>query len=284
MNTSTPQTPAEIFARPGTRRAQRVHTAPVVDVSLRSPHMLRVTLAGPDLADLGSTGPADHVRVFFPGADPWSREPTHEPDRGPVIHRDFTPLPVRGEEAAVALDFALHPAPGPASGWAAAAQVGMSLSLAGPRGSRGVPVGAEELWLIGDESALPSISRWIAESDRDVRVRVVASLRAPEDLDYLGAWSEDDRVQLSWHPQAEDLLTAVEALGPVGPRTFVFAAAEAAAVRPVRRHLRRTLGLPPEQVAVSGYWRTGTAGYDHHLPLDPDDPDPRPGRPAGATR
>ena len=37
--------------------------------------------------------------------------------------------------------------------------------------------------------------------------------------------------------------------------------------------LRRELGLGPEQVVASGYWRRGVAGLDHHAPVDPDDPD-----------
>jgi NADPH-dependent ferric siderophore reductase len=69
------------------------------------------------------------------------------------------------------------------------------------------------------------------------------------------------------------VLGALERLGPVGDGVFVWAAGEAAGLVPVRRHLRRTLGLPPAQAQVSGYWRRGVEAFDHHAPIDPFDPD-----------
>jgi len=41
----------------------------------------------------------------------------------------------------------------------------------------------------------------------------------------------------------------------------------------VRRYLRHEAGARPDQLAISGYWRRGTVNLDHHLPLDPSDPD-----------
>ncbi|UUT34408.1 siderophore-interacting protein [Microbacterium elymi] len=59
----------------------------------------------------------------------------------------------------------------------------------------------------------------------------------------------------------------------VDASTYVFAAGEASALVPVRRHLRHTLHLPREQYSVSGYWRVGVQAWDHHAPIDPVDPD-----------
>ncbi|MEZ5085664.1 MAG: SIP domain-containing protein [Tessaracoccus sp.] len=39
---------------------------------------------------------------------------------------------------------------------------------------------------------------------------------------------------------------------------------EANAMKPIRRYLRRELGLPKQQVDVDGYWKKGTANLDHH--------------------
>src|SRR5699024_7509318 len=43
---------------------------------------------------------------------------------------------------------------------------------------------------------------------------------------------------------------------------YVFAAGEAGAMKPIRRYLRRDLGLPKEQMAVDGYWKRGVADHD----------------------
>lgn len=55
--------------------------------------------------------------------------------------------------------------------------------------------------------------------------------------------------------------------------TFVFAAGEAGRLVPLRRYLRRELGVPKEQLSVQGYWREGDSDFDHHAPLDPSDPE-----------
>jgi NADPH-dependent ferric siderophore reductase len=60
---------------------------------------------------------------------------------------------------------------------------------------------------------------------------------------------------------------------PIGPGTFVFLAGEATTLVPLRRYLRRELGLGPDQVVATGYWKRGISGLDHHAPVDPDDPD-----------
>ncbi|MBN9613092.1 MAG: SIP domain-containing protein, partial [Actinobacteria bacterium] len=52
-----------------------------------------------------------------------------------------------------------------------------------------------------------------------------------------------------------------------------FLAGEATALIPLRRHLRRERELPKAQVDVHGYWKRGTAGHDHHAPVDPSDDD-----------
>lgn len=198
-----------------------------------------------------STGPTDHARFFIPGTDE---------------HRDLTPLPQA--DGTLAFDIALHPTPGPLSTWMGNAEVGATVRFGGPRGSKGIPVGARHLLLVGDDSALPSMSRWIAESPDDLGITVVAAV-AEADRAYLPT---SDRVATNWLDSVDDLVHAVRTVA-VNERTFVFAAGEAGVMRELRRYWRRELGLPAAQVAVNGYWRRGTCGYDHHEPLDPSDPD-----------
>ncbi|MFK4834994.1 siderophore-interacting protein [Microbacterium sp. ZW T2_14] len=285
-------------ARPGTEERRRgvgaggrhrftARRAHVVSVEQVAPALLRVRVTGPEFGDFQSGGPADHVRVFFPDPEtgelvaPTAAGPGEDgivrPD-APMHARDFTPLRVTaaGGEVAVELDFYLHPSPGPASRWASDAGVGDELVFVGPRGSRAAPQGAARLVLVVDETALPSATRWAAEVPATTTVDVIAT--TADD----GAWVDayigetSGRTDVRVHrPDAGDpdaLVTALDTVG-VDASTFVFAAGEASALIPVRRHLRRTLALPAEQVALSGYWKRGAAGFDHHAPIDPSDPD-----------
>ncbi|WP_173921425.1 siderophore-interacting protein [Agromyces sp. Marseille-P2726] len=271
---STPPAPA--FTREGTRHVFRIRAAEVTAVREVGPQIRRVTLGGPDLHDFSSLGPTDHVKLFLP--DPETGElvaPTVvdgrvvRPAGSAPIARDFTPLPrpAASDDAALDLDFVLHEHTGPARVFAERVAVGDVVAMGGPRGSRGLPHDIDGLVLVGDATALPALSRWVAGAPEGAEVRVVvAADRAGvgEYADLLGAAS------VTWVDRPDDLIDAVRALGEIGPRTFVFAAGEAGAMADVRRCLRRELALPTEQIAVTGYWKHGERAFDHHSPLGDD--------------
>ncbi len=278
------------FTREGGRNRFTARRATVLRVERVAPPIIRVTVSGPEFEDFTSGGPADHVRVFFPDAAtgelvaPTPVGPGEDgivrPDRASIA-RDFTPLPraVDGGSSKgtveLDLDFFVHPDPGPASSWAESARAGDQLVIVGPRGSRRAPQDIDGLILICDETSLPSVSRWVREVRPGTPIDVIASVPGPGEwvAEYLGP-VPGTRV----HVVAPDIsggtvLGALERLGPVGEGVFVWAAGEATGLVPVRRHLRRTLGLPPAQAQVSGYWRRGVEAFDHHAPIDPFDPD-----------
>lgn len=260
----------------------------VVAVRRVVPAIVRVTLGGPELTGFASDGPGDHVKVFFP--DPVTGTLTtpeitpdgpRRPSSGTVVSRDYTPLAVRvgtGTSGTVGtevdLDFVLHGDEGPASAWADRARVGDQLAVAGPRGSRLVPEGIGRLILVADETALPAVSRWLRLRPRDVGVVALLDVADDSVTTYL---DDVDRTGVTAHwltghaPAA--LEAALRALGPLAERDYVALAGEATTLVPLRRYLRRELGLPREQVSASGYWRRGVVALDHHAPLDESDPD-----------
>lgn len=221
--------------------------------------LIRITLGGDGLAGFTSVGPADHVKLFLPT------------EQGPT-GRDYTPSefrplgPSSGPE--LDLDFVVHGTDGPASAWATSAAPGDELSFGGPRGSRLAPTGFRNALLIADPSALPALRRWI---------RAYAGVLPVHALLFGGAVAEgylDDAETAAALPQvldAEHDLVTVLAAQDVDADTFVWAAGDAAALIPVRRHLKPL--LPAENLSLHGYWKRGDATFDHHAPLDPDDPE-----------
>jgi len=281
------ETDAGRFVREGGRNRFTARRAIVQRVERVAPTLVRVTVSGPEFADFSSAGPADHVKVFFPDSEtgelvaPTPVGPGEDgivrPDRG-SISRDFTPLP-RITDACVELDldFFVHPDPGPASSWAQSARPGDELVIVGPRGSRRAPQEIDGIVLICDETSLPSVSRWVREIPSGTRADIIAAIPASGEwvAGYLGnVPGVDIRVHIVAPDAAgESVLTAVERLAPIGEGVYVWAAGEAAALVPVRRYLRRTLGLSAAQAQLSGYWRRGIVAFDHHAPIDPFDPD-----------
>lgn len=270
---------AAAFERVVTKHEFRIRATRVVAVRDIGPLIRRVTLDGPELRDFVSVGPSDHVKVFFP--DPQTgavHTPTVldgrlvRPTTGVPIARDFTPLPTVGDDGAprVDLDFVLHDHhAGPARRWVESAKPGDPLTVGGPRGSRGFPAGVAQLTLVGDASSLPAISRWVTDAADGVVIRTILALDPQAIGDYRGLL-EGAAMTSIWLDRSTpaDFVAALDALDPVTPEGFVFAAGDAAAVAAVRRHLRDVLGLPAEQYAVSGYWKRGIEAFDHHAPLD----------------
>jgi NADPH-dependent ferric siderophore reductase len=271
-----------VLTRERVRHEMAVRRLTVVRTRDLAPDLRRITLGG-DLSTFASHGPGDHVKCFFP--DPSTGE-LHAPrltETGierPVgvelISRDYTPRAWRRGE--LDIDFVLHGDEGPASAWAARAVVDDPLVVAGPRGSHLPPVGAAWYLLGGDETALPALGRWLDILEPDAVVAVLAEVAGPAQERYL-----DEAVRrghtITWlhrgdaAPGSTTLLAdAVHDLDvPEGPG-FAYFGGEATSLRPVRRHLRGHLGMEPAQVDVSGYWKKGEAGHDHHAPVDPDDP------------
>ena len=267
---------------PGTvvRHEPAVRRLNVAAIRKLSPGFVRITLTGDDLVGFVSSGPAEHCKLFLP--DPATgtiSAPTlvdgamQRPERGSMIVRDYTPREFRGGESPeLDFDFYLH-GDGPASAWAAAAAVGDPLVVAGPRASRMPPVGAARVALAADESALPALARWIETLPAEVEIVVFATVSNESDAAYLEP-AHVNRARLVWVDNQTDALErALRACGPISDDTYVWAAGEATSLIPVRRYLRRELGLPASQVKVDGYWKQGEAGRDHHAPIDPADPD-----------
>lgn len=277
--------PGGRFARPGRRLRFTARRATVLDARLVAPELLRVRVTGPELHDLESDGPSDHVRAFVPDpvtgdlVAPVAVGPEADgivrPER-PAHGRDLTPVAIDHTPAGVVLtlDIALHPEPGPLGAWARAAAPGAELVLVGPRGTKSAVRDAERILIVADATALPTAARWAREVPATTQVDVVV-LDGPGGAGaagYLATESGRPDLSVDIEPSVELVMARLRERG-VGGDTYVTAAGEAGVMAEVRRWLKHELALPRTQYAVSGYWKRGVTAFDHHEPLDPSDPD-----------
>ncbi len=166
--------------------------------------------------------------------------------------------PTAGE---VEIDFVLH-GDGPAASWAAAAAPGAPLGVAGG-GSLGERPAAQVL-LVGDETALPAITRIVGAAAPGTRGLVLVEVADGAEEQPVPA---PEGVAVRWlhrdgTPPGEStlLVDAVTALDPFeGPEVFAWVGAESAAVRSIRADLRSRWGLGRAQHHAIGYWRRGRA-------------------------
>jgi NADPH-dependent ferric siderophore reductase len=239
----------------------------VVRVADVTPSVRRVVLSGTGDA-VTAAGPTVSLLVPRVG-DPAPRWPDVARD-GRIVWpvgahgvslRSYTARrqdPAAGE---VEIDFVLH-GDGPAAAWAAAAQPGNLLGSAGGGDLGDRPAG--HLLLVGDETALPAISRILAAAAPGTAGVALVEVAGPEEEQPLPA---PTGVDVRWlhrggvAPGESTLLAdAVAALDRPGTDDFfAWVAAESSAVRAIRADLRGRWGLSRAQHHAIGYWRRGRA-------------------------
>ncbi|MGO1183270.1 MAG: siderophore-interacting protein [Micrococcaceae bacterium] len=265
-----------------TRRGLVTHPLVLRNVQVRrvadvTPSMRRITVGGPQLGSFEAAGrrqpefasPAfdDHIKLIFaenaPVADvlpeqlPYGIEWTRTEHR---LGRDYTPRRVDGEAQELDLDFVLgHD--GPASRWANNAAPGDELWFVGPKSSTVLPEDLDWIVLLGDETALPAVTRFLEERPTAARVICHLFVRDATAEQPLAAGPEDT---VTWHHRLDDagLVEALQSLDLPPGEGYVWAAAESSALIPVRRYLTRDLGMPRDRLNITGYWH-------HHVSAQP---------------
>ncbi|MFC0672585.1 siderophore-interacting protein [Brachybacterium hainanense] len=264
----------------------RVHplvlrTLEVVSAHDVTPRMRRVRLTGAelsgfrrdglDLSPFAAPGFDDHVKLIFaPDGDLDAVVPrqladgiewTDAPQRQ---CRDYTPRAMDLDAGWIELDFVLH-GDGPAAGWARSARTGDRLAMVGPKSSMLLPEETTGILLIGDETALPAIGRFLDERPLPVPAHALVVLEDPAGRQELALGAADSLWYAQQDPADGDALLAavrsrVESLGGLeilGERPFVWAAGESRALLPLRRWATRENGIPRAQLGITGYWTAG---------------------------
>lgn len=271
------QSQADLASRYAVRKIRHPLKARMLQVrrTLRlTPHLLRVTLGGDELADFTSASFDDHVKVFLPherGAMPalpavGERGPVFPAGRPVPEARDYTPRRYDPDALELDIDFVLH-GDGPGSSWAAQARVGDYLGIAGPRGSFVIPQEFDWHLLVGDETALPAIARRVAELPAGKRVLAVVETGSPAARLNLETLAD---LRIQWVHGASSMADGTGPLERVVRRLvlpegegYVWAAGEFNAIRAIRQHLVQQRGLDKSRIRAASYWRRGArAGHE----------------------
>ena len=230
-----------------------------------SPHLVRVTVGGPELEGLVVELPAASVRLLLPspGADglvvpTWTGNEFLLPDGGRPLIRTLTPRHHRPDVLELDVDVVIH-ADGLASEWALEAEVGARLALSGPGRGYVVDPAAPDHLLLGDETAIPAVSQLLEVMPPAAAVQVVVEVTDPAavlDLPGLPGARIDWRVRPAeaapgtscWPRPPEPSCPRAPRCGRPGRRP---------AMQRLRRHLFEERGVPRSRATVRGYWKLG---------------------------
>jgi len=240
----------------GARRVQRVRhetrrrDLEVLRVESPSPNYRSITLGGEALEGFLSASFDDHIKLFLDGAD----------EAEPVM-RDYTPRRYDAAAQELTIEFALH-GDGPAAQWAAAAQPGQRATIGGPRGSFIIPLDYDWHLLVGDDTALPAISRRLEELPAGARAIVLLQV-APADR---RTFSTRADAQIHWVDSDAALIDAVRTLElPAAGEGYAWCAGEAATMATLRRILVEDKGHDRHAIRAAAYWKRGAKAHHENL-------------------
>jgi len=230
------------------RHDLKLREVTVARINRVSPGFASITFQGEALADFTSLSFDDHVKFMFNDAS------------GEQVRRDYTPRRVDTDAREVDIEFALH-GHGGAAEWARNATIGQSAIIGGPRGSMILPLAMDWHLLIGDDSALPAVTRRLEELPAGARVVAVLLVDAADRRTFVTR--ADARIH--WVDSDDALLQALKDLPLQAGAGLAWGGGEAALMARVRQVLVDT-GMPRQAAKVSAYWKRGVA--DHHERLD----------------
>jgi NADPH-dependent ferric siderophore reductase len=230
-----------------------------------SPHLVRVTLTGPELDGLTVDQPAASVRLLLPspGAHEvvlprWNGNEFLLPDgRRPAL-RTFTPYRVDAEARELDVAVVLH-GDGVASEWARTTEPGSPAAVSGPGRGYVVDPNAAGFVLAGDETAIPAITQLLGALPGGVPTHAHVEVAHPDARVHL---SMPPDATVEWHDMRPgalpgDRFVAAVRDAELAAGTRVWVAGEAAAVQRVRRHLFENQSLPRGHTSIRGYWKHG---------------------------
>jgi NADPH-dependent ferric siderophore reductase len=229
-----------------------------------SPHMVRVTFTGDELASFAGSGPASHIKLMLP--KPGETEiAMPDPDGPRPTMRTYTPRRFNADTRELDVEFFVH-GEGPASTWASRAEVGHKLIIAGPGRSYAVDEQAPWFILAGDESAIPAIATILEQLPPTTEAIVFIEVSDPAEERPLITLA---RASIQWIKRQDanpasagsELETAIRHIGfPVGAGR-IYVACEAGAMRRIRKHILQERNFDRSYLVTRGYWKLGSTDH-----------------------
>lgn len=250
-----------------------------------SPHWMRVTLGGGEIAQFRPMGYDQWFRIFLPlgGDEGLERLPAKAnklfgylkylriPDGVRPVMRNYTvrafrpATPTGGAELDV--DFVLHGSvadgtAGPASRWAETCKPGESVVIIDEGLAFNPDRGVERVVLVADETGLPAIAGVCASLPAEATGFAIVEVPSADDaLDF----EHPAGITVRWIVRDHDAKPGTLALAALRDAALpdapfhAYLVGEQALPTDGRRHLVGERGVPKDLVSFCGYWRVGAA-------------------------
>jgi len=230
-------------------------TLEVIRSAYVTPHMLRVTLGGSELAGFPEDQESAYIKLIFP---------QHGESR--PLMRTYTVSAQRSDE--IDVDFVLHAADGPASAWARKAKPGDQIVVGGPGPKKLINKDADWYLLVGDMTALPAIAVNLAQLPEDARGYAVLEVVAEGDIQTL---QHPENIEIHWvinatpDSDSSTLLQRVEQLCWLAGQPAVWTACEFHSMRALRTYFKQQRQVLKSHLYISSYWKINSTEDQHKI-------------------
>lgn len=236
-----------------------------------SPHLLRVTFAGPELEGFPLKHEGANCKLVLPrtGESRADFEAYFAPD-GPEekVHpvRTYTVRSHRPDKLELDIDFVVHGDEGPATRWAQDAGPGSYLGFFGPSQTKVAEFYADWYLLAADLSAMPIVEATLEAMPADASGVAVFEVPSAEDIRDIEA---PKGIDITWliHEDPHVPSTAqVAFVKSIDWRSGVLQtciAGESSVIRALRDYLHNDRKVPKKDTYISGYWKIGLVEDEH---------------------
>jgi NADPH-dependent ferric siderophore reductase len=229
--------------------------------------MVRISLTGDDLAQFGWNGPAAHIKLIFPEEGQTEPSLPQPGEPRPTRIRTYTPRRFDPAIPELDVDFVLH-GDGPASQWAAQAQIGQKLALAGPGPNYQLDPDAAWYLLVGDDAALPAIETILEVLPPTTQAYVLLEVADTQEertlqspASFKVSWLHPSTSSTQPNTSLEQALRDFELPAGAGR---IYVGCEAGAIRRMRQFLLTERGFDASKLVTRGYWKFGNTDYTDH--------------------
>ena len=224
----------------------------VVATKRLSQRARRITFEGMVL--VRSELPASYLSLWF--SDPETATPRAD-RRGRLDKRTMTPRWVDRAATIMTVDFVLHGS-GPASEWAAAAQLGDVIWAGETKGGYVVPPPGSHVILVGDDTAIPAIGTILEALDATTRPTTVIEVVDGSDERTVSESRPTDPMWLHRGPDPSQTgvltMNLIETLA-VPDDAYWWIAGERDAIRAMRDVLVEDRGVSRDRLSLNAHWR-----------------------------
>lgn len=247
------------------------HRRPMRQVTIQTieqvtPRVRRVVFRGETLSGFTAPRPGAHIKLLFGADSNGSRDPKNMRSQ----MRTYTPRSFNPETNELTVEFVLH-GDGLASTWAAQAQVGETLTMAGPGGGMDIPNTLKTIVMLVDESAIPAAGTVLEALPAGCTPIVVCEVENVHEKRSLSASIDVEPTWLFRQEHAanpgvllENHLPNVLASVKDLDSPFWWIACEANAMRRMRSQLLNQHGVSKKRLVSRGYWKLETSNHPDH--------------------